>query len=128
MSKFLPRVQSLCILVLMCFLTVSTDVFAQNSHSSNFTNNDIDNEPLFGQSLVNYDQQPQIVQSYSNNNAYSPVRRSRKVTLDCLPGDPGCEIDDPIDSHILLLIAFALLSSVYYLNKKPLIKQKYLVS
>ncbi len=117
MYKFLPRVQTVFILVLMCFLTLSTDVFAQKFSTPNSKNNDIDNEPLFGQSMVNYGQQPEVVHSYSNTNTFSSMRRKRKVTLDNCAGVAGCEIDDPIDSHILLLIAFALMFSFYILKK-----------
>lgn len=37
---------------------------------------------------------------------------------DCFPGDGGCETDDPLDSHIIILMLFVAIFSIYTLNKK----------
>lgn len=37
---------------------------------------------------------------------------------DCFPGDLGCETDDPLDSHILILMIFVAILAIYTLNKK----------
>lgn len=39
-------------------------------------------------------------------------------SADCFPGDEGCETDDPLDSHILILIFLVSIFAIYTLNKK----------
>lgn len=118
MSKFLPRVCIFCIALLICSLSININLFAQKNSTSNSMYNDIDTEALFGQSIINdVPPQPIVLESYSNTYLFKS-RPSRKVTLDCLPGDDGCEIDEPIDSQILFLIVFVFIFSVYSLNKK----------
>jgi len=39
-------------------------------------------------------------------------------SADCFPGDLLCETDDPLDTHILILMLFVAIFAIYSLNKK----------
>ncbi len=36
----------------------------------------------------------------------------------CFPGEDQCETDDPLDSHIIILMLFVAIFSIYSINKK----------
>lgn len=119
MLNFNSKLISICVLILVFILTSNSNAIAQK-YGQNNKNDIVTEEPLFGQSVINESSQAPVFQNSTNTQLFKSKGRSRKVTF-CNAGEPGCEIDEPLDSQILVLIGFVFLFAVYSLNKKLLL-------